>query len=246
MGTSGLAMMPIISLVILSLGLCQAFVLDSRIPVSRVPNSCTTQTGATCVFPFKYKDVEYTQCSYAESPVPWCATLTDSAGAVVTNSWGDCQISTTSSCTSESLSITPCTTTTGATCQFPFRYNGVVYSQCATVDQPGPWCSTTVTAAGEHVPGNEGTCPATCPVVGGGSGGSGGSGSSPCTPGTSFTVDCNTCVCNSLGEAVCTTNTCTGSSTTTTTTTTTSTTTTTTTTTVAPSSSCVVSSGPAA
>merc|ERR1719245_2675711 len=77
-------MMPIISLVILSLGLCQAFVLDSRIPVSRVPNSCTTQTGATCVFPFKYKDVEYTQCSYAESPVPWCATLTDSAGAVVT------------------------------------------------------------------------------------------------------------------------------------------------------------------
>merc|ERR1719150_204502 len=209
-------MMPIISLVILSLGLCQAFVLDSRIPVSRVPNSCTTQTGATCVFPFKYKDVEYTQCSYAESPVPWCATLTDSAGAVVTGNWGDCQISS--------------TTTTGATCQLPFRYNGVVYSQCATVDQPGPWCSTTLTAAGEHVPGNEGTCPATCPVVGGGSGGSG---ISPCTPGTSFTVDCNTCVCNSLGEAVCTTNTCTGSSTTTPTTTTTTSTTTTTTTTVA-------------
>jgi len=214
-----------------------------RIPSSRIPNSCSTLSGSSCVFPFSYQGVTHHQCTYTDSPVPWCATATNTDGSVVTNSWGDCQISSTSSCTSESLSITPCTTTTGATCQFPFRYNGVVYSQCATVDQPGPWCSTTVTAAGEHVPGNEGTCPATCPVVGGGSGGSG---SSPCTPGTSFTVDCNTCVCNSLGEAVCTTNTCTGSSTTTTTTTTTSTTTTTTTTTVAPSSSCVVSSGPAA
>ena len=105
------------------------------------------------------------QCTYTDSPVPWCATATNTDGSVVTNSWGDCQISSTTSCTAESLSITPCTTTTGATCQFPFRYNGVVYSQCATVDQPGPWCSTTVTAAGEHVPGNEGTCPATCPVT---------------------------------------------------------------------------------
>merc|ERR1711933_404219 len=193
-----------------------------RIPSSRIPNSCSTLSGTSCVFPFSYQGVTHYQCTYTDSPVPWCATATNTDGSVVTNSWGDCQISSTSSCTSESLSITPCATTTGATCQFPFRYNGVVYSQCATVDQPGPWCSTSVTAAGEHVPGNEGTCPATCPPV-----------------------DCNTCVCNSLGEAVCTTNTCTGSSTTTTTTTT-STTTTTTTTTVAPSSSCVVSSGPAA
>merc|ERR1711988_836137 len=74
-------------LVIFSVGVSNSFRLDSRIPVSRIPNSCTTLTGSTCVFPFKYKGVEYTQCSYAESPVPWCATLTDSTGTVVT---GNC------------------------------------------------------------------------------------------------------------------------------------------------------------
>merc|ERR1712154_189553 len=140
MGTSGLAMMPIISLVILSLGLCQAFVLDSRIPVSRVPNSCTTQTGATCVFPFKYKDVEYTQCSYAESPVPWCATLTDSAGAVVTGNWGDCQISSTTSCTAESLSITPCTTTTGDSPAGVLVTDVTVCRCLLSVPIPVQWC----------------------------------------------------------------------------------------------------------
>merc|ERR1719461_393917 len=212
------------------------------IPNKRVPNSCLTLTGSSCVFPFSYKGVTHYQCTYTDSPVPWCATQTNTDGSVVTNSWGDCQISSTSSCTSETLSITPCTTTSGSSCQFPFRYQGVVYTECATVDQSGPWCSTSVTAGGEHIAGSEGFCPSTCPVVGGGSGGS----SSPCTPGSSFTVDCNTCVCNSLGQAVCTTNTCTGTTTTTTTTTTTSTTSTSTTTPPAsPSSSCVVSSGPA-
>merc|ERR1719150_1548010 len=146
-------MMPIISLVILSLGLCQAFVLDSRIPVSRIPNSCVTQSGATCVFPFKYKDVEYTQCSYAESPVPWCATLTDSSGTVVTGRWGDCEVSSTSSCEAPTLSLTSCTTDSGPqagqACVFPFRYQGVVYTSCTTVGQTGAWCATMVDSAGE-------------------------------------------------------------------------------------------------
>merc|ERR1712232_894120 len=204
-----------------------------RIPQSRIPNSCSTLSGSTCVFPFSYAGVTHYQCTYTDSRVPWCATATNTDGSVITNSWGDCSMSSSSSCTSESLTITPCTTTTGATCQFPFRYAGVVYTECATVDQSGPWCSTSITAAGEHIPGSEGFCPSTCPVTGGTSGGST---STPCTPGTSFTVDCNTCVCNSLGEAVCTTDTCSGSTTTTTSTTSTTTTT---------STTCVVSSGPA-
>merc|ERR1711993_109463 len=61
--------------------------------------------------------------------------------------------------------------------------------------------------------------------------------STSCTPGTFTTVDCNTCVCNSIGQYVCSTLTCTG---------TTSTTTTTTTTTTAAPSTCSVDSGPAA
>merc|ERR1712018_4850 len=143
-----------------------------RIPQSRIPNSCSTLSGSSCVFPFSYGGVTHHQCTYTDSPVPWCATATNTDGSVITNSWGDCSMSSSSSCTSESLTITPCTTTTGATCQFPFRYAGVVYTECATVDQSGPWCSTSITAAGEHIPGSEGFCPSTCPVTGGTSGGS--------------------------------------------------------------------------
>ena len=46
----------------------------------RVPNTCSTKTGAACVFPFTYGGVEYSQCSYADSPVPWCATATQADG----------------------------------------------------------------------------------------------------------------------------------------------------------------------
>merc|ERR1712226_1424934 len=225
----------LMSLLVYSLSLLASLASSAEIPNYRIPNSCSTLSGSSCVFPFSYAGVTHYQCTYTDSPVPWCATATNTDGSVVTNSWGDCAISSSSSCTSESLTITPCTTTSGAACQFPFRYNGVVYTECATVDQSGPWCSTSITAAGEHIAGQEGSCPSTCPVVGGSSGGST---STPCTPGTSFTVDCNTCVCNSLSEAVCTTDTCSGSTTTTTspstttsTTTTASTTTTTATTT---------------
>merc|ERR1719195_1235494 len=66
---------------------------DTRVPVQRVPNSCVTQSGSNCVFPFKYNNVEYYQCTYADSPVPWCATGTDSTGTVIPNQWGDCVVS---------------------------------------------------------------------------------------------------------------------------------------------------------
>ena len=58
----------------------------------RIPNSCSTQAGSSCVFPFSYSGVTHYQCTYAASPTPWCATATDSTGEVVTNSWGDCLV----------------------------------------------------------------------------------------------------------------------------------------------------------
>merc|ERR1711936_655353 len=174
----------------------------------RVPNTCSTNTGAACVFPFLYGGVEYTKCSYADSPVPWCATATRSDGTVITNSWGDCQMDTgTSSCLVE----------TGVS-----------------------WCSTLTAQQGEHVAGNEGTCPASCP----GSVSTTTTTPTPvCVPGSLSSVDCNTCVCSSLGQQVCTTDSCSSSFTTTTTTPpTTTTTTTSTTTTTTPSTSTVASS----
>merc|ERR1711988_428281 len=157
-------------LVIFSVGVSNSFRLDSRIPVSRIPNSCTTLTGSTCVFPFKYKGVEYTQCSYAESPVPWCATLTDSTGTVVTGNWGDCSISSTSSCSAPSLSLSSCTTSSGPqsgqSCVFPFRYKGVVYTTCTTVERAGAWCATSTDQAGDFQADQYGFCPSSCPVTG--------------------------------------------------------------------------------
>ena len=71
----------------------------------RIPNSCSTQAGTSCVFPFIYSGVTHYQCTYADSPTPWCATGVDSTGTVVTNSWGDCDVSSTSSCQVSALSI---------------------------------------------------------------------------------------------------------------------------------------------
>merc|ERR1711915_557873 len=157
-------------------------------------------------------------------------------GVVVTNRWGDCDTSSLSSCQSESISTPSCTTEAGPyagqSCVFPFRYNGVVYTSCTTVDKETAWCSTNTTLAGTHIPGYYGTCPSSCP----------GAESSTCTPGTSYTVDCNTCVCGSDSKPVCTNNICGTTSTTstlTTSTVTTSTSTTAATTTTAASSTCI-------
>merc|ERR1712088_28007 len=62
----------------------------------RVPNSCATLTGSTCIFPFTYNGATHYQCTYTDSPTPWCATAVDSSGVVVTNGWGDCAVSATS------------------------------------------------------------------------------------------------------------------------------------------------------
>merc|ERR1711874_201386 len=81
-----------------------------RIPQSRIPNSCSTLSGSSCVFPFSYAGVTHYQCTYTDSPVPWCATATNTDGSVVTNSWGDCSISSPSSTTSTTMVTTTTTT----------------------------------------------------------------------------------------------------------------------------------------
>ena len=87
----------------------------------RVPNPCMTLEGTQCVFPFKYQDVEYYSCTYAASPVAWCATKVDPNGTVVTNNWGDCANTQTSACPLETITPATCTATTGVACVFPFR-----------------------------------------------------------------------------------------------------------------------------
>merc|ERR1712029_761926 len=140
---------------------------DTTIPQQRVSNSCVTQSGSTCVFPFKYNNVEYYQCTYADSPKAWCATGTDSSGNVIPNQWGDCVSDQTSGCQEEAITVPSCTTSSGPesgkACVFPFRYKGVVHKECATVDQSSAWCSTEVDAGGSFVDGKYGFCPSSCP-----------------------------------------------------------------------------------
>ena len=55
-------------------------------------------------------------------------------------------------------------------CVFPFRYNGVSYSQCTLVEAEDnkPWCSTLVDSNGDHVSGggHYGDCSPKCPLPG--------------------------------------------------------------------------------
>jgi len=170
---------------------------------NRIPDLCLTIEGERCVFPFMYKGKEYHQCTYASSPSPWCSTLVDNNGTTVTNRWGDCD---TSVCEVENTPGTTCTTvggpSSGMPCIFPFRHNGVTYTTCTTDTLGQPWCSTATNSDGQHQQGQGkyGLCPSTCPgaeaVV------------TECIPGTTWTKECNTCICSSTGQATCTTTTC--------------------------------------
>merc|ERR1712212_1468046 len=54
---------------------------------------CATK-GDKCVFPFKWKDVEYNECTTVSANKPWCATETKDGGELASNSaWGNCQMS---------------------------------------------------------------------------------------------------------------------------------------------------------
>ena len=52
---------------------------------SRSPTLCTTLGGTKCVFPFTYQSIERYKCTYADSPMPWCATEVESNGTTITN-----------------------------------------------------------------------------------------------------------------------------------------------------------------
>ena len=124
-------------------------------PSGRVPNPCNTNDGTQCLFPFTYLGTEYYQCTYASSPTPWCATMVDSNGTVVTNNWGDCSNTAITSCPVESITVPSCVTEGGPEdsmpCVFPFRHLGVTFTSCTTTGRDMAWCSTNTTSAGEHV-----------------------------------------------------------------------------------------------
>ena len=116
----------IITILAVTAGLAQSQV------VYKTPVNCVTEEeGKDCVFPFTYKDVEYYECTYTDSPTPWCATQVDPSGTVVTNQWGDCKVDT---CPVEESST--CKTVGGPDidqpCSFPFTIGNETYHECVT------------------------------------------------------------------------------------------------------------------
>lgn len=117
--------------------------------------------------------------------------------------WGDCTTDRDSSCEAESVKLSTCTTIGGPSpnkpCIFPFRHNGVTYSSCTTVTIGQSWCSTATRSDGSHISGRYGLCPSTCAGVGEKL-------TAECIPGNTWSEDCNTCICSSTKQPICTTN----------------------------------------
>ena len=51
----------------------------------RIPQTCRTTSGDSCIFPFTFKGQTFTKCTFTNSPTPWCATMVDQIGNVITN-----------------------------------------------------------------------------------------------------------------------------------------------------------------
>ncbi|CAB4059020.1 MMP9 [Lepeophtheirus salmonis] len=121
---------------------------------------CPTTGSRPCVFPFTYNGVEYSTCTTVDfGSTSWCAVAVSSSDVVT--SYGICS----SSCPRIKHWLHQhVVQTDGRGCKFPFKYGGVTYSDCTTIDNSGtPWCSTSVNAATLEVI-NYGTCNSNCLV----------------------------------------------------------------------------------
>jgi len=91
------------------------------------PGCRPTDDGGCCALPFVYKAKTYTECTYVGGyTTPWCSLTTnyDKDG-----DWDYCK---------------PCQKTEdGQCCALPFKYKGVEYNDCTSVDAKRPWCSLT-------------------------------------------------------------------------------------------------------
>jgi hypothetical protein len=98
-----------------------------------------TAHGASCVFPFTYKGVEYHACTSVDHDQRWCKTR-----SWQNYTWGNCDCP-----MSSATEYVPETcddidgTAKGSACVFPFTYYGMVFNGCTTFESYGePWCAT--------------------------------------------------------------------------------------------------------
>jgi len=73
---------------------CDPYKSIKRAAPGPEPACCKTvdpPVGKPCVFPFKFKGVEYNACTYEKSERLWCATEIDD-GNMLPNRYGDCDL----------------------------------------------------------------------------------------------------------------------------------------------------------
>jgi len=65
---------------------------DTKANVDTDNEECRTINCQKCVFPFKYKGVEYTKCTTedSENSAPWCAVDVQEDGEATYGAWEDC------------------------------------------------------------------------------------------------------------------------------------------------------------
>ncbi|XP_040574629.1 72 kDa type IV collagenase [Lepeophtheirus salmonis] len=124
---------------------------------THAPPQCKTTSGRDCILPFRYNNVEYSDCTLAGDTNPWCATETYS-GTNETLFWEYCNSVCNVAATADPAA---CHTLENQKCIFPFKYYGVTYNACTGVDNGGTlWCATTLNSDGEAV--GWGNCKSSC------------------------------------------------------------------------------------
>jgi len=118
------------------------------------PSDCQTTQNVSCIFPFSYKGLEYSQCTTVDNHgVPWCSTGLDHRGHHIKGQWGNCQ----TSCPKG------CSTVSGPQpdklCMFPFKWKGTVYRECTSHMNSGKlWCPTQLDHLNGYIEGQWGNC----------------------------------------------------------------------------------------
>jgi len=105
--------------------------------------------GKKCVFPFKYKEIQYHSCTPEDHRNLWCATKVDGEGKFVKGEWGDCSWS--PQCIRQDVlcrTTQPNSSDSGPSCVFPFKYGGQEFKTCIWGPK-GFWCATAVDNEGE-------------------------------------------------------------------------------------------------
>lgn len=95
----------------------------------KAPSGCKVEGGDSCVFPFKYNGKTYHDCTMEDHHSLWCATSVNSDKSY--EEYGNCI---------NNDGKGKCWTTAHGPCDFPFEYEGELYTSCTKQNHDKAWC----------------------------------------------------------------------------------------------------------